>query len=256
VSDKHFASIGLLLGFAGSDGSTTFADDGPTGHTLTATGHAQIDTAQFRFGASSGLFDGNGDFLTAPDHVDWVLGNLPFTIEGFVRFAGLNTGERGCCLLAQYNNIGNQRSWGFYYNNDGGNHNLAFIRSADGVSTTTLNGPWPGGAPALNTWYHIAADRDLEDILRVYVLGQVVGQDDLTGFTFHNSTDLLNVGRLNSTSGFRRFMHGWIDDLRFTKGVARYAGSFVPPQGPFSRYKALGAARAVRPVAIGMALEP
>ena len=35
--------------------------------------------------------------------------------------------------------------------------------------------------------------------LRVYVLGQVVGQADLTGFTFHDSTDLLNVGRLNST---------------------------------------------------------
>jgi hypothetical protein len=173
-----------------------------------------------------------------------------------VRFAGLNTGERGCCLLAQYNNSGNQRSWGFYYNNDGGAHNLAFIRSADGASTTTLNGPWPGGAPALNTWYHIAADRDSDDILRVYVMGQVVGQDDLTGFTFHNSTDLLNVGRLNSTSGFRRFMHGWIDELRFTNGVARYAGGFVLPQGPFSRYKALGVARPVRPAAIGMALAP
>lgn len=256
MSDKHFASVGLLLGFEGSDGATTFVDDGATGHTVTANGNAQIDSAQFRFGASSGLFDGNGDFLTVPDHADWVLGNLPFTIEGFVRFAGLNTGERGCCLLAQYANTGNQRSWGLYYNNDGGNHSLAFIRSPDGVSTTTLNGPWPGGAPALNTWYHIAADRDLEDILRVYVLGEVVGQADLTGFTFHNGTDSLSVGRLNSTSGFRRFMHGWIDELRFTKGVARYAGSFVPPQGPFSRYKALGVARAARPVVIGMALEP
>ena len=90
----------------------------------------------------------------------------------------------------------------------------------------------------------------------MYVLGQVVGQDDLSGFTFHNSTDLLNVGRLNSSSGFRRFMHGWIDELRLTKGVARYARSFVPPQGPFSRYKALGVARPVRPVVIGMALGP
>ena len=256
MSDKHFSSVGLLLGFEGSDGSTTFVDDGASGHTITANGNAQIDTAQFKFGASSGLFDGNGDFLTAPDHGDWVLGDLPFTIECFVRFAGLNTGERGCCLLAQYASSGNQRSWGLYYNNDGGNHNLAFIRSPDGVNTTTLNGPWPGGAPALNTWYHIAADRDLEDILRVYVLGQVVGQADLTGFTFHNSTDQVNVGRLNSTSGFRRFMHGWIDELRFTKGLARYAGSFVPPQGPFSRYKALGVARPVRQVVIGMALEP
>ena len=102
MSDKHFASVKLLLGFAGSDGSTTFIDNGATGHTVTANGNAQIDMAQFKFGASSGLFDGNGDFLSAPDHADWVLGNLPFTIEGFVRFAGLNTGERGCCLLAQY----------------------------------------------------------------------------------------------------------------------------------------------------------
>ncbi len=53
----------------------------------------------------------------------------------------------------------------------------------------------------------------------MYVLGQVLGQDDLPGFTFHNSTDLLNVGRLNSSSGFRRFIHGWIDELRLTKGV-------------------------------------
>jgi hypothetical protein len=93
VSDKHFASVRLLLGFEGSDGSTTFVDDGATGHTVTASGNAQIDTAQLKFGASSGLFDGNGDFLTVSDHADWVLGNLPFTIEGFVRFAGLNTGS-------------------------------------------------------------------------------------------------------------------------------------------------------------------
>jgi hypothetical protein len=36
--------------------------------------------------------------------------------------------------------------------------------------------------------------------------------------------------------------------------VARYAGSFVPPQGPFSRYKALGVARNARPANIGVAL--
>jgi hypothetical protein len=256
VSDKHFASVRLLLGFEGSDGSTTFVDDGATGHTVTASGNAQIDTTQLKFGASSGLFDGNGDFLSAPDHADWALGNLPFTIEGFVRFAGLNTGERGCCLAAQYNASGNQRAWGFFYNNNAGVHTLAFLGTNNGISGFQLDGSWPGGAPVLNAWYHIAADRDPSNILRVYVMGQAVGQTDLTGFTFHDSTDPLNVGRINSSAGFRRFMHGWIDELRFTKGVARYAGSFVPPRGPFSRYKALGAARPARPVTIGMALEP
>jgi hypothetical protein len=40
VSDKHFASVRLLLGFEGSDGSTAFVDDGATGHTVTANGNA------------------------------------------------------------------------------------------------------------------------------------------------------------------------------------------------------------------------
>jgi hypothetical protein len=42
--------------------------------------------------------------------------------------------------------------------------------------------------------------------------------------------------------------------MRVTKGVARYIAPFVPPRGPFSRYKALGVARAARSATIGTAL--
>jgi hypothetical protein len=97
LSDKHFASVGLLLGFAGSDGSSTFADEGPTGHTVTANGNAQIDTAQFTFGASSGLFDGNGDFLTAPDHADWDAGQSAVHHRGLRALRGPQ--HRGARLL-------------------------------------------------------------------------------------------------------------------------------------------------------------
>ena len=63
------------------DASTTFTDDGVTGHTITANGNAQIDTADKKFGAASGLFDGTGDYLTAPDHTDFDFSGGVFTID-------------------------------------------------------------------------------------------------------------------------------------------------------------------------------
>lgn len=39
----------VLLHFGGTDASTTFTDSGNTGHSWTASGNAQIDTAQFKF---------------------------------------------------------------------------------------------------------------------------------------------------------------------------------------------------------------
>jgi hypothetical protein len=80
----------------------------------------------------------------------------------------------------------------------------------------------------LDTWYHLAADRDASNILRVYVDGVVVASEDIGSFAFHDSTDGLSIGRLNSSSGFRRFLNGWLDALRLTKAVARYGGAFNP----------------------------
>lgn len=77
----------LLLHCDGTDGSTTFSDNGVTGHTVTANGNAQIDTAQSKFGNASGLFDGTGDYLTIPDHADWNFGTGNFTIDAWIRFA-------------------------------------------------------------------------------------------------------------------------------------------------------------------------
>ncbi len=81
------------------------------------------------------------------------------------------------------------------------------------------------------------------NILRIYVDGVVVASEDIGPFAFHDSTDGLSIGRLNTSSGFRRFLNGWLDALRLTRGVARYGGDFNPPQGPYSAYQALGVTR-------------
>ena len=68
-----------LLHFNGADASTTFTDE--SGKAWTASGHAQIDTAQSVFGGASGLFDGTDDYIYAADSDDWNLGTLDFTVD-------------------------------------------------------------------------------------------------------------------------------------------------------------------------------
>ena len=74
----------LLLHMNGTDGSTTFTDDGETGHTVTANGDAEIDTAQKQFGTASGLFSGTG-YLSILDHADFDFGADNFTIDFYIK---------------------------------------------------------------------------------------------------------------------------------------------------------------------------
>src|SRR5262245_47256258 len=60
LADGNDTYTKVLLHFNGTDASTTITDDnsGGSAHTWTAAGNAQIDTADYKFGAASGLFDG------------------------------------------------------------------------------------------------------------------------------------------------------------------------------------------------------
>jgi hypothetical protein len=62
-----------LLHFDGDNASTTFLDE--SGKTWTRYGDAQISTAQNKFGPSSGLFDGTGDYITTPQNADFDFGD-------------------------------------------------------------------------------------------------------------------------------------------------------------------------------------
>src|SRR5918996_6303965 len=164
MSDKHLSHVVLLVGFEGADGSTSFVDESPSGHTLTAVGNAQVDTAQARFGASSGLFDGNGDYIAIPDSNDLSFGAGDFTIETFVRFNIVQTSM----FISKYNNSVTPAEWFFGYNG-----NLIFLGffgngSTDFISVTG------GVMPVTGTWYHAAVTRS-GNTFRVFWQGTQVG---------------------------------------------------------------------------------
>jgi hypothetical protein len=81
-------------------------------------------------------------------------------------------------------------------------------------------------------WYHVAVVRDLSGVHRTYIDGVQLNTDtDTVGVFDSNST--LDIGVLREGGvGLNRYMNGWIENVRITKGVCRYPGgtTFTPPE--------------------------
>lgn len=206
IADPYFANVSLLLHMNGSNGSTTFTDSSSNGITVTGYGNAQISTAQSKFSGSSAYFDGSGDYLlTASSLAAFQMGTGDFTVEAFVRPSAL-TGYRGIIGL-QSGDAGTLYTSGsslLWYNT--------------GLSAGTL---------VTDTWYHVAASRQGSSV-RVFLNG-VLGNTSTFG------TDI-TFGRLcvgSNGANTAEFFQGWIDEIRITKGVARYTANFTPPTAPF-----------------------
>ena len=224
AADPYFGSVVYLSGYEGADTSTTTIDEAK-GKTVTSVGNAQIDTAQKKFGASSLLLDGTGDYVTLADHADWDLGTDPFTIEGWFRFSSLPS-PLNVVLLGQWS-VSAPEGWILWLL--GGQ---MFLRTSGNTDTTQYF-----FTPTVNTWYHIAIDREAPNIIRLYVDG--VMRAKTTGITYNlsGSVGALSIGSLlPSYSGFD--FPGWVDEVRITKGVARYASDagYTVPTAAFPRW--------------------
>ena len=206
-TDPYLSSVSLLLHMDGSNGSTVFTDSSANSITVTGYGNAQISTAQSRFGASSAYFDGSGDYLsTASSLAPLQMGTGDFTVEAFIRPTASVAGYRGLIGL-QSTDI----------------DTLYILAGA----LVWYNSGTGAGAIAVDTWYHVAASRQGTN-LRVFLDGVLVN----TSTNSNNMTfGRLRVGSNGANTG--EFFQGWMDELRVTKGVARYIANFAPPTAPF-----------------------
>lgn len=203
----------VLLHCDGADGSTTFTNSAAGGtQSVTAVGNAQIDTAQFKFGGASGLFDGTGDYITVPDHADTRLTG-DFTIDFWVRY-NVASGTQVLCSRGDSNN-----SNAFWLLSDGST--LKFQTN----NSVAINGSFVN---ATATWYHIACTRSGSS-LRLFVDGSQVGSTATNSSSF-NAAITLRFGA--DDSGLRNF-NGWLDEIRLSNGVARWTSTFTPPTAAY-----------------------
>jgi hypothetical protein len=212
--DEDFDSVSSLLHMDDTDGSATFTD--VTGKTWTTTGNAQIDTDQSKFGGSSGLFDGNGDYITSPSSDDFGFGAGDFTVEGWFRPTSWNTNG----FLADFRlNAGN--SFMVWCSQSGQLNRLGY--------STESGTAFVYGATqfTLSAWNHWAVARSGTTV-RGFLSGTLV-------FTTTDSRTFASPQGvyIGSSTSASQGAIGHIDDVRITKGVARYTASFTPPDAPF-----------------------
>lgn len=214
--DPYWTSVASLLHFDGADASTAFTDQ--KGKVWTPTGNAQIDTAQFKFGGASGLFDGSGDSITAAAHVDFGFGGGDWTVEGWFRpadatgdecvYDNRGGGSTGCAIYSSISSGGGTNRWGF----------------ANNTAVAAL-----GSNLTAAVWVFLAVSKQ-----GTAVRGYKNGVQDwaYTDSRTYSATAPASIGAGN---GVTQPYNGHIDEFRITKGVCRYPDgtTFTPPTAPF-----------------------
>jgi hypothetical protein len=177
---------------------------------LSAFGNAAVNTTTFKYGGGSSYFDGNGDYLMLPLNPAFDLGSEDFTIEFWFN----TTNPDWQTLLARWGPGGNAIFIGVEQSNQG----LQFY-----INNTFIIG---GGTMSLNQWYHVAMCRSGAS-LRLFLDGvQISSTHNIGNGSINSTTEPLRIGADN---GINPFYEGYIDDVRITKGVARYTANFTPP---------------------------
>ena len=207
----------LLLHCNGADQATAFPDASGNSNDATAHNQAQVDTAQKKFGTGSALFDGTTDWLSCATDADWDFGAGDFTLDFWVRFNSVAT----TTFICRWGGAADAHGWSLHYGSD----LLNFSYTTDGTTETKESVAW---TPSADTWYHIAVVRNGNN-LYFFVDGVQTGATkDMTGVTIYDvSTITLQVaGYGENGSGS---LNGWEDEIRVSKGIARWTANFTPP---------------------------
>ena len=209
ATDPFFSDVSLLLHCDGSNGSTTFTDSSSNALTVTANGDAQIDTTTVKYGTGSAKFDGAGDSLTLADNALWAFGTGDFCVEMWFNFTSTSGAQQLISSYVAGFSIQYQSTWNIY------------LSGGTNVMSRSFT-------PNTGQWYHLALTRSGTD-LRLFVDGSQQGA------TVTNSTNIssaeLSIGKLGGYA--LQHFNGYLDDIRITKGQARYTANFTPPAAAF-----------------------
>ena len=226
-SMRNTSNTKLLIHSDTTDASTTFADSA-SGHAITPAGNAQHSTTQKKWGKTGIKFDGTGDYISTPDHVDLQMGTGNFTIDFWTRFDDLSA-DRTFFSSTEVANP-NDYVW-FKYSGAPNPGACTFYLNEVNNSSMTLSAAW---SPAINTWYHMALIRGWGGNANSWAITidgkEHTSKTDTDSWPAEGLGDfLIGMGRLSSDP-----MYGYIVEFRIVKGEAMWTTNFIPPAGPYT----------------------
>jgi hypothetical protein len=189
---------------------------------------AKTSSVVTKFTGGSMLFDGTGDYLTipAPPGSTLDLKSGDFTIEAWINYSTANS-----TICAIYR-IGDSSVVQYIFTVNSTNK----LELTVYASSNSFNSIASSGNISTNTWTHVAVTR-AANTLRLFINGVLDGTTTvtvgdlmtLTGSTKFSVGAWSNLGPPATVQGF---FNGYIQDLRITKGYARYTANFTAPTVP------------------------
>lgn len=221
--DSNWSNVSLLLHCDGSNGSTTFTDSGPDARTVSRTGTPTITTAQSKWGGASADIAGSGNYLTSAAGSQWDFGTGEFCIEMWVRSS--STSAFQCVASSNTWTTATGGDWALYTRHNSVQRVVfTYVNSSSSfidINSSTIN--VHDGA-----WHHVAVTRSGTTV-RLFVDGAQLGSATYSG-QLGRSDKALTLG---AHVGDSRSFTGNLDDIRITKGVARYSAAFTAPTEAF-----------------------
>jgi hypothetical protein len=216
INDPYWANVSYMLVGNGANGTNTnIKDSSSNNFTTNNFGSTVISTAQSKYGSGSVYFNGAGNYLTVPASSKFNLGTSNFTIEMWVNTPGTYSNFR-VSPIGQTDPINGR--WAVRPRGLDGTFGIVF--SPDGSAYYDVGS---GLTLPANTWVYVVVER-VSGVFKFYVNG-TKGTDftAVPSMAIGSGSSPLYIGRAVWDGNID--WPGYIYDLRFTLGVARYSGS-------------------------------
>jgi len=207
---------------------TTLTDSSGNSHGTTLTDTISRSSTQAKFGTYSADITGDGK-LDLDDSANLNMGSGDYTIDGWI-YPTSDSGTQGLYS----SNADTVHGITF---NMGGSLVIGHWASSNGSGWDMLNGGDGGGnaisnvACTLNAWNHFAVVRS-GDLWYTFTNGVASSYNglDVSG-TITSPSEIKRIGKWGHASVGN--FAGYIDEWRFSKGVARWTSAFTPPNAAY-----------------------
>ena len=205
-NDPYWSNTKLLLH------GESIVDSSASANALTPTGSTSTPyTSISKYGGSSIRFDG-ASVISIPSSSDFQFGTGDFTWEAWVYLLATPT-YQGIFSIADTSGSNNNFTFGIF------TKRLCYTTYVSGSPTFTMDG---GDIPT-SGWHHVALSRQ-GTTLMLFLDGYVVSYRVISGSDSFGALYSVYIGGGTVSTSL---LTGYIDDLRISKGIARYPMS--PP---------------------------
>ena len=227
----------LLLHMNGANGGTTFTDSSSNGFAVTNVGGVVTDSWTYKFGGSSGFFNGV-QYLTVPSNAAWQFGTSPFTISTWFNRAAAGV-PNGIC--GQYQDSNNY--WYLELATPAFGK-ITFHAVVSGTVIADYSAPWSNS----NTsgWNHIALTRSGGNVYIFFngISLPVTVNTSIGSASMPSLSAVLTIG----TAYIGATCIGWVNEFTVVKGYALWTTNFTPPSTSYGTTSCSVYIGSVRPI--------